>query len=89
MMDLLATPEEYRGTDAFGNLVDLLTQAGTLLTQTEFELLLDYPQLLDMEAADVSVHDVMKTLKRHASEVYHVLQTHFPAAYRLMAGLMP
>lgn len=89
MMDLLATPEEYRGTDAFGNLVDLLTQAGTLLTQTEFQLLLDYPQLLDMEAADVSVHDVMKTLKRHASEVYHVLQTHFPAAYRLMAGLMP
>jgi hypothetical protein len=84
MMDLLATPDEYRGTDAYGNLVDLLTQASALLERTEMQILLDFPQLLDMDTAGVDVRDVVKTLKRHAAEVYTVVGAHFPASARLL-----
>ena len=87
MMDLLATPAEHRGTDAFGNLVDLLTQAATFLSRTDFDLLLEFPQLLDLEDAGVSVADTVKTFKRHAGEVYQVVQEHFPAAATLMGGM--
>lgn len=84
MMDVLRTPEQYRGTDAYGNLTDLLTQAAVLLTRTDFDLLLEYPQLLDLEAAGASVEDTLKTLRRHAAEVQHVLLTHFPASAALL-----
>jgi 7-cyano-7-deazaguanine synthase in queuosine biosynthesis len=87
MMDLLGSPQEYRGTDAYGNLVDLLTQAAELLTRTDFELLVEHPQLLDLDAAGVSVMDTVKTLRRHAAEVQHVLLAHFPASAALLGQL--
>lgn len=84
MMDPLATPEQHRGTDAYGNLVDMLTQAATFLGRTDFDLLIEYPQLLDLEASGVSVEDTLRTLKRHAAEVFSVVGERFPAA----AGLL-
>lgn len=84
MGDVLATPDEFRGTDAYGNLVDLLTQATALLERTEVQVLLDFPQLLDMDAAGVDVRDTVRTLKRHAAEVYGVVTRHFPASARLL-----
>lgn len=82
--DVLRRPEEYRGTDAFGNLVDLLTQASTFLGRTDLELLLDYPQFADLVAAEVPVQDVLRTMKRHAAEVLSVCDDHFPAAASMM-----
>ena len=84
MMDVLATPEQYRGAEAYGNLVDLLTQAETLLDLSEFNFLLEYPQLLDLDAAGLRVEDTLRTLKRHAAEVFSVVQDRFPAAAKLM-----
>jgi 7-cyano-7-deazaguanine synthase in queuosine biosynthesis len=87
MMDLLGSPEDYRGTDAYGNLVDLLTQAAELLTCTDFELLVEHPQLLDLEAAGVSVTDTIRALRRHAAETQHVLMAHFPASAALLGRM--
>lgn len=87
MMDLLGSPETYRGTDAYGNLVDLLTQAGELLSATDFDLLVEHPQLLDLESSGVSVMDTVKTLRRHAAELQHVLMGHFPQAAALLGRL--
>lgn len=84
MTDVLAAPEQYRGTDAYGNLVDLLTQAAAFLGRTDFDLLIEYPQLLDLEASGMSVEDTLRTLKRHAAEVFSVVREHFPAAARLL-----
>ena len=83
MIDVLATPQEHRGTDAYGNLVDLITQAATLLGRTDLDILLEFPQLLDLEVADVSVQDTLRALKRHAAEVYRILREYFPASAAL------
>lgn len=82
--DVLRDPEQYRGTDAFGNLADLLTQAATFLGKTDLELLLEYPQFADLISADVPVQDVLRTMKRHAAEVMNVCDAHFPAAARML-----
>ena len=84
MTDVLTTPEQHRGTDAYGNLVDMLTQAATFLGRTDFDLLIEYPQLLDLEVSGVSVEDTLRTLKRHAAEVFSVVGEHFPATARLL-----
>ena len=89
MMDLLATPEQYRGTEAYGNLMDLLAQASALLSYNDFDLLIAYPQLLDLDVAGVEVEDVLKTLKRHAAELHGVLHAHFPATLRLLRAQDP
>ncbi len=85
MVDVLATPEQYRGTEAYGNLIDLLTQAATFMTKTELDLLLEYPQLVDLHTAGTNVEDTVRTLKRHAAEVYAVCEEHFPASAALMS----
>jgi 7-cyano-7-deazaguanine synthase in queuosine biosynthesis len=84
MIDVLATPAQYRGTDAYGNLLDLVTQASALLSHTDLELLLHFPQLLDIDAAGLSVEDAIRTLKRHAAEVHDVVRSHFPACASLL-----
>ncbi len=89
MMDVLGTPEQFRGTDAYGNLMDLLTQSATLLSETDLSVLLSYPQLLDLEAAGVEVADVVRTLRRHAAEVLGVTRAHFPVAARILDAARP
>ena len=83
-MDVLAEPERYRGTDAYANLVDILTQAAAVMSLTDVELLLRHPQLLDMQAAGANVLDMLAVVRRHAIEVIAVVEEHFPAAGRMV-----
>ncbi len=84
MMDLLGDPLAHSGTDAFTNLVDLLTQVSTVLTHTDEELLMEYPRLLDLATSGVAVEEVLGMLRRFAGEVKQVLTTDFPAAASLL-----
>jgi len=58
MMDILGDPLAHGGTDAFTNLVDLLSQASTVLAHTDEELLMEYPRLLDLAMNGVAVEEV-------------------------------
>jgi len=84
MMDILGDPLAHSGTDAFTNLVALLTQASTVLTHTDEELLMEYPRLLDLAMSGVDVEEVLGMLRRFASEVKQVLNTDFRAAASLL-----
>ena len=86
-MDLFGHPEDYRGTDAYVNLVDFLGYAAHLQARSEVELLLDSPALLDLHVYGVSVPDIVGMLKRFADEVAVITSEHFPAAAHLMASL--
>jgi len=83
-MDLLRQPQQYRGTDAYTNLVDFLRQAATIRSKSDVELLLEFPGLLDLQTWGVSLPDVVTMLRRHSDEVYHVATTHFPALAKLL-----
>lgn len=85
-MDLLAQPEQYRGTDAYINVVDLLSYVAELQRWSEVDLLLRCPALLDLAAHQVSVPDIVSMLKRFAGEVAEAVLERFPAAARLMVG---
>ena len=84
MMDILGDPLAHGGTDAFTNLVDLLTQVSTVLTHTDEELLMEYPRLLDLAMSGVAVEEVLGMLRRYAGEVKQVLSTDFRAAASLL-----
>lgn len=86
-IDLLAQPEQFRGTDAFVNLVDMLAYVARLNARSETELVLESPALLDLQAYGVSVLDVAAMLKRFASEVTQVVAARFPAAASLLQNL--
>lgn len=83
-IDLLADPEIYRGTDAYDNLIDLLTQAVRVSSASDEQLLMQWPQLLDLASAAVSVEDALAMYRRYAEEVWRVIHDHFPAAASLM-----
>jgi 7-cyano-7-deazaguanine synthase in queuosine biosynthesis len=85
-LDLLGRPEEYRGTDAYVNLVDLLGYVAHLADCSREQLVLEAPGLLDLGAHGVSVPDIVAMLKRFAAEVTAVVEKHFPAAARLLAS---
>ncbi len=85
MIDLLAEPGRYKGTEAYRNLVDFLAQARDFGGMTDLELLRNYPQLLDLETATANVPDAVAMLRRHAAEVVAVLQSHFPASADLLS----
>lgn len=87
MMDLLGDPLPHAGTDAFTNLVDLLNHAATVLAHSDEELIHQFPRLLDLTRAGVSVSEVIATLRRHATEVHQVITTHFPNSARLLEAL--
>ncbi len=84
MVDVLAAPERYRGSESYSNLVDLLTQAAAFLERSDVELVREYPQLLDLSAAGLEIGDTLRTLRRQAGEVQAVLEAHFPAAAALL-----
>lgn len=83
-LDLLATPQRYVGTDAYTNLVDLLSQVADFLRRDDGELLALWPELLDLQATPVSLADVLAMYRRYAAEVQGVVEAHFPAAADLL-----
>jgi len=83
-MDILAEPTAYRGTEAYGNLTDLLTQVMRVRSMSEAELLMQWPQLLDLASAGVAVADVIAMYRRYAEEVWNVMHEHFPTTAALM-----
>jgi hypothetical protein len=85
MIDVLGEPQKYVGTDAYGNLVDLLRSAQQLLSLSDEELLAVQPDLLELQAAGVGIQDVIATLRRHAEQVSEVVQDHFPQAAALIS----
>ncbi len=86
-IDVLAEPAAYRGTEAYGNLIDLLTQAVEVRQHSDAELLMKWPQLLDLPATGVAVADVLAAYRRYADEVWQVMHEHFPAAAELMESV--
>jgi len=86
-MDLLARPGDYVGTDAYVNTVDFLSYVNRLSALSNADLLLSAPALLDLQAHNVSVADVVSMLKRFAAEGREVAEGQFPAAARLGSEL--
>ena len=86
-MDVLGRPQDYQGTDPYVNLVDLLSYAVYLLERSPVEILMSAPRLLDMQAYNVSVPDIVDMLKRFAEEVRRVVEEHFPQSAALMAKI--
>ncbi len=84
-LDLLASPEAYLHTDAYRNLVDLLSWATRVLSTPEERLPLVFPSLLEVAEGGTQIRDVVRALRRQATEVFEVVQRRFPAAAKLMA----
>ena len=84
MVDPLARPGDYAGTDAHGNLVDMLRQAERLSRLSVAEMLVEQPELLALHSAGVDVDAIVTMLKRHADQTLTVVRERYPAA----AGLM-
>ena len=82
--EVLARPDEYTGTDAWGNLVDILRHAERMSRQTEAEMLVAQPGLLSLLAAGLDVGEVIAMLKRHAEQALTVVKTRYPEAARLI-----
>ena len=85
MIDVLAEPRRYVGTDAYGNLVDLLGHAQQAVTLSDAEMLVTQPDLLELIPAGVSVTDVIAMLRRHGEQVREVVREHFPQAAAVMS----
>ncbi len=85
MVDVLGSPGDYVGTDAYGNLVDLLRHARQISEQSDAELMASQPALLSLQAAGVSVPDVIAMLRRHAEQTLQVVRQRFPDAARLIS----
>ncbi len=83
-MDVLAHPRTLAGADAYRNLVDLLAWVGRVLSTPETRLLLELPSLLEVAAGGVPVLDVVRALRRQATEIFEVVQRRFPEAAALM-----
>lgn len=83
-VDVLAHPQTLVGTDAYRNLVDLLAWVGRVLSTPETRLLLEFPSLLEVAAGSVPVLDVVRALRRQATEIFEIVQHSFPEAARLM-----
>jgi len=86
-IDVLAQPEEFRGTEAFVNLVDFLSYVAQLNCRSETQLLLEAPALLDLQPYGVSLTDVVSMLKRFAAEVTGVISSRFRASAYLLAEI--
>ncbi len=83
-VDVLRHPARYVGTEAYTNLVDLLGQCAEFLRRDDLELLALWPELLDLQAAAVSLTDVLAMYRRYAAEVQGVVEAHFPEAAALL-----
>ncbi|MGC9316512.1 MAG: 7-cyano-7-deazaguanine synthase [Armatimonadota bacterium] len=84
MIDLLGRPEQYVGTDAYGNLVDLLRHAQRIAEQSEAEIVASQPAMLALEAAGVDIGETIRMLRRHADQTLSVVRQHYPRAAALI-----
>ncbi len=84
MVDVLARPGDYVGTDAYGNLVDILRQAEQISRQTDAEVLVSQPGLLSLHAAGLDVGAVVAMLRRHAEQTLTVVRERYANAARLI-----
>ena len=84
MVDVLAEPARYAGTDAYGNLMDVLRSARDMLEGSDDEILVSRPGLVALEAAGISSREIILMFRRHAEQVRDVLACHFPQAAKLM-----
>ena len=83
-MDLLGAPTAYKGTDAYVNLADLLGYALELRASPYEKVLQRAPNLLDMQDCQISLPDVVATLKRFSNEVLEVVREYFPECEKLI-----
>ena len=84
MLQLLERPADYCGTDAYGNLIDLLRHARQTSETGDGELLLLQPGLLSLQAAGLELACVTEMLRRHARQTLAVVEDRYPAAARLI-----
>lgn len=84
-LDVLGRPQDYLGTDAYGNLVDLLGLCGDYLALSDVDLLRRSPELIDCAASGVSLTETVALYRRFAEEVCQVVRTHFPTAAPLIS----
>lgn len=84
MIDVLGRPDEYVGTDAWGNLVDLLRHARRIAEQSDAELVAEQPAILALSAAGVEIGEIIAMLRRHANQTLGVVDECFPRAARLI-----
>lgn len=84
MMEVLARPKDYVGTDAYGNLVDMLRQAEHISRRSDAEVLASQPGLLSLHAAGVDMEAVVAMLRRHADQTLTVVRERYPNAARLL-----
>ncbi len=84
MLDPLSRPSEYVGTDAYGNVVDMLRQAERASRMSEAEMIVAQPELLSLHAAGVDVDEVATMFKRHARQTLTVIRDRYPAALDLI-----
>ncbi len=85
MIDILGEPERYVGTDAYGNLVDLLAHARQIAEHSDVEILTAQPELLALQSAGLSIPEVIAMLRRHADQTLSVVADHYPATARLVS----
>lgn len=83
MLQVLERPEDYVGTDAYGNLVDLLRHARQTVDASDAQLLGLQPGLLSLQAAGLEFAEVIAMLRRHAQQTLAVVAERYPAAARL------
>lgn len=83
-VDVLADPDACAGTDAYVNLVDLLSQCGDFLRGSDMDLLRMAPELLDLQPGGVSLPEVLAMYRRYANEITDTVRTHFPRTARLL-----
>ena len=84
MIDLLDSPRSYVGSDAWGNLVDLLRNARQVATSSDLEMLTAHPELLALQSSSLNLPDVIAMLRRNAEQTLSVVRDHFPEAARLV-----
>lgn len=84
MVDVLGSPRQYVGTDAYGNLVDLLRHARHIAESGDVEILSANPDLLALQSAGLSLPEVITMLRRHAEQTLTVVRRYFPEAARLI-----
>lgn len=83
MIDLLAEPRRYAGTDSYGNLMDLLRQVSQLVRQDDAALLALQPGLLALNQTPVEIAEVVAMLRRHAEQSLGVLRERYPEVAEL------
>jgi hypothetical protein len=86
-VDALASLRDLPGTESYRNLVDLLGWAKRLLFTPEMHIPLVYPSLLEVQTGGVEIMDVVRALRRQATEIFEVTQRCFPEAADLMGEL--